>query len=262
MNKHKPEPIILPGARPVLELMENFPEQVFRVYCRKNWHGKNIPEIEELSKNKNIPLEKTDISTLDSLCKSSHTLAHQGVVALIKPPRTYEFADLQSLLEKSPLKLVLALDQIQDSGNLGTLSRTAYALGCAALLLPEHNSASFSPGAFKSSAGAINLLPVISVGNLARALDAAEEMGFYICAACRGVNSLNAFEFEWQTPSIIVLGNEHKGIRTGVLKRCAYHIAIPFGRPFDSLNISQAGAILIGLFAAATEKNHADKIEK
>ena len=156
----------------------------------------------------------------------------------------------------APLPLLLALDQVQDPGNVGTLCRTLYALGGAGLLLPRHNSAYLGPAARRAAAGALEHLPVAQVTNLAHALDSAEEAGLTIYGAggAPGHNSLDAFADGMRLPAVLVLGNEDKGLRPGVAKRCAHMLRIPLARPFDSLNVAQAGAVLLGLAASARSR--------
>ena len=161
-------------------------------------------------------------------------------------------AQLLAAVADAPLPLLLALDQVQDPGNVGTLCRTLYALGGAGLLLPRHNSAYLGPGARRAAAGALEHLPVAQVTNLALALDSADEAGLTIYGAggAEGPNSLDAFTDRMRLPAVLVLGNEDKGLRPGVAKRCAHMLRIPLARSFDSLNVAQAGAVLLGLAAA------------
>ena len=145
-----------------------------------------------------------------------------------------------------------AFDQVQDPGNVGTLCRTLYARGGAGIILPRHNSAYLGPAARRSAAGALEHLPVTRVTNLGHALDSAEEAGLTIYGAGgqSAPNSVNAFTETMHLPAVLVLGNEEKGLRPGTVKRCAHMLRIPLARSFDSLNVAQAGGILLGLAAA------------
>ena len=113
-----------------------------------------------------------------------------------------------------------------------------------------------APAARRAAAGALEHLPVAQVTNLAHALDSAEEAGLTIYGAggAPGPNSLDAFADNMRLPAVLVLGNEDKGLRPGVAKRCAHMLRIPLARPFDSLNVAQAGAVLLGLAAAARSR--------
>ena len=163
-----------------------------------------------------------------------------------------ELEHIFAAVEQAPLPIILALDQVQDPGNVGTLCRTLYALGGAGIILPRHNSAYLGPAARRSAAGALEHLPVARVTNLGHALDSAEEAGLTIYGAGgqNGPASVDAFAEPVRLPAVLVLGNEEKGLRPGIVKRCAHMLRIPLARSFDSLNVAQAGAILLGLTAA------------
>lgn len=239
-----------PGLKPVLEILRDSPERVLKVFCKTN--SREAGKIRDLCGRANVPLEF--VENLDNLYASdSVALSRQGVVAELREWRQPSEAELLSDAVVAPLPLVLALDQIQDVGNLGTLVRTAYALGCAGALLPEHNGAKIGAGASRAAAGALELFPLVKVTNLARSLDKFEEAGFTVCAAAKTSPGkiINAFDYAWSFPTVLVLGSEQKGIRPGVFKRCQLTLSIPFAREFDSLNIAQAGAILMGLCAAS-----------
>lgn len=240
---------ILPGFKPVLELLAKNPAQISKVYCQKNLRARE--RVDELCRREGVPVEYLSQEALDSLAAGTdHKIAHQGLIAALTGANLITDEELFQSCASAPLPLLLALDQIQDPGNLGALCRTAYALGAAGILLPRHDSASLGPAAFKTSMGSLAQMPLAEAVNLARSLDLAEEYGLTIYGTSLAAESAeNAFACEWRFPAVLVLGNEQKGIRPGVAKRCAFNVVIPFQRPFDSLNIAQAGAILLGLCA-------------
>lgn len=246
---------ILPGLKPVLELLREAPGRVDQVVCRKGGHSPELQEIQELCRRNHIHYQLVAPPALDRLCHSGNEKGganHQGVVARLASISTVSLEELLASAVSAPLPLVVALDQVKDPGNVGTLARTMYALGAAGLLMPEHNSAFLGPAALRSSAGALGRLPVCRATNLARALDEAEEKGFFIygtgCDASRP--TVNPYLEGLQLPAVLVLGSEEKGLRPGVAKRCSRWLNIPFRRDFDSLNVAQAGGILLALAAA------------
>ncbi|MBD5417652.1 MAG: RNA methyltransferase [Desulfovibrio sp.] len=253
--------LLLPGMKPVLELLAATPQRVSQVYCRKGLTSPDADEVRRLCRKHGIRCNAVDAGTLDRLCgrpRRGHAVAHQGVAARLAAT---EFTSLGALLQSvpdAPLPLLLALDQVQDPGNVGTLCRTLYALGGAGLLVPSHNSAYLGPAARRTAAGALERLPVAHVTNLAHALDNAEEAGLAVYGTGCGTGDagcVDAFTTPMELPAVLVLGNEDKGLRPGVAKRCATFLRIPFARDFDSLNVAQAGAILMGLAA----QHHAQK---
>ena len=109
----------------------------------------------------------------------------------------------------------MALDGVEDPGNLGAIVRSTYALGGAGVRVPN-GAASITPGAERAAAGAASLLPIAQVTNLARALDELKKAGRWVFAAdVRGKRALDGFDLT--EPVVIVLGSEAKGIRPGVL---------------------------------------------
>ena len=244
------EATILPGLKPVLELLANAPHRVDGVFCKKGLRSPEMLQIQALCRQQSIHYSLVAQEALDRLCHSqdrrhgARTVSHQGVVARLTALEFHSLAHLLASAPQAPLPVILALDQVQDPGNVGTLCRTLYALGGAGLLLPLHNSAYLGPAAHRASAGALEHLPIARVTNLAHALEDAADAGFAIYGSGAEANSQNALV------QPMVLGNENKGLRPGVAKRCPHMLHIPLARDFDSLNVAQAGAILLGLTLA------------
>lgn len=237
---------VLPGLKPVLELLESDPARIDTILLRRGRRSADTDRIMDMCRVAHVRFALVDAPALDKL----YSGAHQGVVARLYEAGYIEMEELLQLAPDAPLPLIIALDQVQDPGNAGTLARSLYALGGAGLIVPRHNAAYLGASAQRASAGALSKLPVTRVTNLARALDEAAEAGFTIYGAALGEGSLNAFATELRTPCVLVLGNEDKGIRPNVAKRCDALLHIPMLREFDSLNVAQAGALLMGCFAA------------
>ena len=259
---------MLPGLKPVLELLESNPERVDAVFLRKGRHVKEMDQIVDLCRAAGVRFSLLEGPSFARVYAGKS----QGVVA-----RLFEagFVELDTLLNNvmdSPLPLVLALDQVQDPGNAGTLARTLYSLGGAGMIAPRHNGVYLGAAAAKAAAGALEKLPVAKAGNLGQAIDAAKKLGFTVYGAASADDKnktedadgttkaefptpvLDVFSMTPRLPAILVLGGEEGGMRPGMEKRCDFFIRIPMLRDFDSLNVAQAGAIIISWFA-----NHAKK---
>ncbi|GAB6059882.1 23S rRNA (guanosine(2251)-2'-O)-methyltransferase RlmB [Desulfonatronum parangueonense] len=233
------------GRKPVQEILLAKPEQVDLVYVQENIRSRALERIMEICKSRKVRYRMVSEGELQKI----HPGNHQGVIARIFQPG---FTDMGALIEqvgRAPLPLILALDQVQDPGNLGTLARTLVALGGAGMILPKNRSAFPGTIAAKAGAGALHKLPITHVTNLARSLDYCQEQGFTIYGCSVDTEGENIFRMTPVYPAILVLGNEDKGIRPNVLKRCDHKIYIPMPGIMQSLNVAQAGAIALGMFA-------------
>lgn len=239
---------LLPGLKPVLELLEREPQRVDMVFVRKGRPGGDSGRVLDLCRAAGV---RFSLVPDDALARMAGQAGHQGVAARLRESASLPWPELLARASEAPLPLLVALDQVQDPGNVGTLARTLYALGAAGLILPRHNSAFLGPGAHRAAAGALERLPRAEVVNLARAVEEAEEAGFTAYAARKSPDSQNALTAPLTLPALLVLGNEDKGLRPGVARRCAHSLCVPFRREFDSLNVAQAGGILASCFARA-----------
>ena len=233
------------GNKPVRELLRDDPSRVDFVAFRKGRHDGQLDEILELCRTVQVPFKSVSARDLDFMYRGNH----QGIAARCA---ALSYVAVETLLESAldaPLPLIVALDQVQDTGNVGVLARTLYALGGAGLIVCQHHGAYLGSGAVRASAGALNKLAVAKAGNMSNALKDCvnHDYTLYCARACPG--ALDAYAADLGTPAVLVLGNEEKGVRPGVAKHCHESLQIPFLREFDSLNVAQAGAILVSEFA-------------
>ncbi|NDV24116.1 23S rRNA (guanosine(2251)-2'-O)-methyltransferase RlmB [Desulfovibrio sp. JC022] len=236
---------IIAGRKPVQEMLLDAPERIDLLYLQKGRQDKNFERTIQRCKKHGIKYKIADKTELGRIYSGNH----QGIIARVAAMSYADFDDMLENLSDSPLPLLIVLDQVQDPGNIGVLARSLYALGGAGIVTAKHGGAFLGPAAVKASAGALTKLPVARVNNISQALDKAIDMGINIYGAGLDVDSSSAYTAEINTPAILVLGNEEKGIRFNVEKRCQKLIHIPFRREFDSLNVAQAGAMLISEFA-------------
>ncbi len=277
------------GIKPLKELLELAPTRIEWVYLRKGQKNLDTQKILDLCSEHDIRFSLINEDEIKRILPSKYKINIQGAFAKLKEVSTMAYEDMLINATNAPLPLIIALDSVQDPGNIGTLARSLYALGGAGLVLPIHNSANLGIGAKKSAAGALDFLPVSKVTNLARALDDAKQAGYVIYSThikenfteneeennLEDINKakqktfdkknqdiplVNPFFDNLQLPAVLVLGAEDKGIRPNVHKRCDFTLKIPMLRDFDSLNVAQAGGILISHFlkhVLEKEKKHA-----
>lgn len=180
---------------------------------------------------------------IERRCGSS---AHQGVCAEAGP---YPYEDAAELLSR-PEPLLVALDQIQDPQNLGSICRTAECAGAAGVVIPERRSAEVTPAVCKASAGAVEHLPVARVRNLADFLLEARDAGCWSYGASAGEQQGRA-PVPYDAPDyagggvVLVLGSEGSGLRPRVAAVCDELIALPLRGRLASLNVAAACAAIL-----------------
>lgn len=189
----------LPGLKPVLELLEREPERVDMVYVRRGRVNAESSRLLDLCRDYGV---RFSLVSEDILSRMAARAGHQGVVARLREASFTPWEEFLTQAAHAPLPLIVALDQVQDPGNVGTLARTLFAMGGAGLVLPRHNSAFLGPGARRSAAGALERLPLTQVVNLSRAVKDAQEAGYVTCAAqkttmpwIRSVSSCHCLRF-------------------------------------------------------------------
>ncbi len=245
----EPQTSYLTGRKPVLEgLLEHAP--LDQVFLQQGLSG--LDDIVAACHQTKIRFRFVSKKELDSLFKGNHqgVLARQTATTLATTQQAREAA----LHAKFPV--FLALDQVQDTGNLGTLARTLHAFGGTSILVPKNRSAFLGPGAMKASAGAIRKLYLAQAVNLGRELDACQAEGYTVYGATMHENSKSLYQTRLTWPAVLVLGNEEKGLRQGIIKRCDHLCHIPLPAGFDSLNVAQAGAVFLGEFLRQMLQQH------
>ncbi|WP_198408666.1 TrmH family RNA methyltransferase [Solidesulfovibrio magneticus] len=237
---------ILPGRKPVRELVEQSPKSVDDVLLRQGLRGADVDAIVRACEAAGVRYRFMPGLDMDRLYPGNH----QGVMARLAAGPLVSLEDVLAAGLDAPLQVILVLDRVQDPGNVGALVRTLYALGGGGILVPKHEGARLGPGAAKASAGTLARLPLAKVTNLSQALDAAKEAGYTVIGAAGEEEAQNVHLAKPPFPLALVLGSEEEGIRPGIRKRCDALWRIPQARPIDSLNVAQAGAIMMGRMAA------------
>lgn len=220
----------------VFSQLKNDPEAIEKIYIQK---GLNDQKIWKSIKEQKAIVEVCSKQKLDKLTKNE---VHQGIVCQVKEIPTYSIYDL---LQKTKTPgLIVALDGIQDPHNVGAILRTCDCAGVDGLILCKHNSAGLTPAAIKASTGAAYTIPVSIVTNLNQTLKLLKEKGYWIV----GTDMVNARDYRtgiYDVPTVLIIGNEGKGISSLVKKQCDYMVTLPMEGQITSLNASVACGILL-----------------
>ncbi|MDY6970260.1 MAG: 23S rRNA (guanosine(2251)-2'-O)-methyltransferase RlmB [Spirochaetota bacterium] len=233
---------IVIGRNSVLEYIKelNNPSDA-KLLISKSAHGKIINTIAENSKKKGIPIEYCEKEKLSKYCSSSK---HQGVILqiLMESHRLDENEFLNHvLLERGILVL---LDQLTDPHNIGSIIRTAEALGAAGLVITKSRSTDINSTVIKTSSGATAHLRILTISNISNFIEKAKKIGFWIIGTGERGNAKLSLLKEMK-PSIIIIGNEGKGIRRLTQEKCDIIAQIPLKGKISSLNASVAAGIIL-----------------
>jgi len=201
-----------------------------------------VSEITALAKERGIILQFVERSKIESVAGG---LRHQGVLAYVAP---VAYAELDDILAKAEAAgeppFLLLLDELEDPHNLGALLRTADATGVHGVLIPKRRSVPLTATVAKTSAGAVEYVPVARIGNISQTLKALKEKGFWVAGADMD-GSQNYYEADLTGPLVLVVGSEGKGMGRLTKEQCDFIVKMPMVGKINSLNASVAGSILM-----------------
>lgn len=196
----------------------------------------------ELAAERNVPVQTVPRRKLDRLAQGGN---HQGVMAQVA---SYAYAEVEKLFRRAEAQkeapFLLLLDGIEDPHNLGSILRTADAAGVHGVVIPSRRAVGLTPVVAKTSAGAIEHVPVARVTNLNRFADDLKERGVWLVGTDAAANeSFTAVDYD--LPVALVIGNEGKGISRLLKQRCDFLVRLPMKGQVPSLNASVAAALLM-----------------
>ncbi|WP_231035219.1 23S rRNA (guanosine(2251)-2'-O)-methyltransferase RlmB [Pectinatus frisingensis] len=234
-------PDILTGRNAVREVLKN-DRPINKLLVAENAHGGSIQEIIGLARQKKVIVHTVSQNKINELGGTSH---NQGILAYT-PPVDYALLEdvLEDIKQKKETPFFLILDEIEDPHNLGAVLRTADAAGVHAVIIPKRRSCPLSSTVAKVSAGAIEYVPVIRVNNIAQTLIELKEAGFWIAGADASAETFY-YDANFKGALAIVIGSEGKGIGQLVRQSCDFLVKIPMYGKINSLNASNAAAILM-----------------
>ncbi|MCE5285294.1 MAG: 23S rRNA (guanosine(2251)-2'-O)-methyltransferase RlmB [Pelosinus sp.] len=205
-------------------------------------NGAVIREIIGLARSQGLVLQEVDAGKLDSIAGG---VRHQGVLALVPP---VEYAEIEDILaaakDSGEPPFVVLLDELEDPHNLGAILRTADAAGVHGVLIPRRRSCPLSGTVAKTSAGAVEYVPVARIGNIGQTIDQLKKQGMWIVGADME-GQADYYDADLTGPLVIVVGSEGQGLGRLVKERCDFLVKIPMRGKINSLNASVACSLLL-----------------
>lgn len=239
------------GRNPVYETLRANRRDVFRLQIAEGAQDKGrLTEILNFSAKRKISVERVSRIRLDKLSEN-----HQGVAL---EASAYPYVEIEDILENAktlnqPL-FVLILDTLQNPQNLGTIIRTAEAVGVHGVLIPTHRAADITPSVVSSSAGASEHM-LVARANLAQAIVHLKDADAWIVGLDESPESKDPSEVPLERAIAVVVGSEGEGIRPLVRKSCDYLLRLPMVGQIESLNAAVAGSIALYLAFMARQKS-------
>ncbi len=233
--------LIIVGVNSVMEaLLAN--RDLEQLYIAEGTKHARITEILQLAKGRRIKTNNIARHRLDQLVGNDK---HQGVAAVIA---AYSYLPLDEMIERArgsrKYPLLVVLDGLEDPHNLGAILRTADVVAASGIIIPERRSVGLTATVAKTSAGAIEHVPVARVTNLVQTVERLKSEGYWIVGADASGSTLYT-EIDYQMPVCLVIGGEGQGISKLLLSKCDYVAKLPMYGNVNSLNASVATSIFL-----------------
>ncbi|UII21840.1 23S rRNA (guanosine(2251)-2'-O)-methyltransferase RlmB [Fulvivirga ligni] len=228
------------GTRAVIESIQAGKE-IDKLMVQKGLSNELTKELITVARAHNIPISQVPLEKLNRITRKNH----QGTIAFISAVR---YASLDNVITevyqngKEPFFLIL--DRVTDVRNFGAIARTAECSGVDAIIIPSKGSAAINNDAMKTSAGALNYIPVCREDNLKNTISYLQQNGIQI-VACTEKTDHHIYDVDFNQPIAILLGSEENGVSPEYLKLCDFKGKIPMSGKIESLNVSVSAGIAI-----------------
>lgn len=228
------------GTRAIIESIEAGKE-VDKILLQKDLKNELILELLGLAKAYSIPVQKVPLEKLNRVTKKNH----QGVIAYLS---SVVYASLDHVISeaysKAETPLLVILDRVTDVRNIGAIARTAECVGAHAIVVPSRGTAQLGADAMKTSAGALNHIPVCRVENLKTTIKEIQSNGIQVLACSEKANDM-VYKADLTGPLAIMMGSEEDGISPEYLKLANDHVKLPINGQIESLNVSVATGVIL-----------------
>lgn len=227
------------GKNPVLEALKSG-RTINKIIVSEQLNERFLHQIERANEA-NAVIQKVPRKKISQLTNGNH----QGIVAYVA---AYKYAHLNDLFmrakEKDEEPFFIILDELEDPHNLGAVLRTADATGVHGVIIPKHRAAGLTAAVAKTSAGAIEYVPVARVTNIADTIEELKSRHVWVVGSSSD-GSEDYRSLDGSTPIALVIGNEGKGIGRLVKEKCDWTVSLPMTGQVSSLNASVASSLLL-----------------
>lgn len=232
---------IIFGKNSVMEALIAGNREINKILISKNIHTDNkINKIKELAQNKGIVFQFVAKEKFQPYAEFNH----QGIIAQISPIKYVDLDEFLQEREHTNSSLVI-LDGVEDSHNLGAIIRTCVCAGVDGIIIPSRRNVQVNSIVEKTSAGAINHIPIIKVNSLINAVETLKNNNWWIIATDASAKD-NYYDVKYDDMNFaVIMGAEHAGVSKSLLKASDFVVKIPMQNSFNSLNVSNALSAII-----------------
>jgi 23S rRNA (guanosine2251-2'-O)-methyltransferase len=228
------------GVLPVLEALRSGGRRIEKIIVADGARQHRLNEIYELAREHRVILETVPKERLERLVEAGAN--HQGVIAIAAAA---DYVDVDEIIDSAnDPPLFVILDGVEDPRNLGAVLRTVECSGADGVFIPERRAVGLTETVAKSSAGAIEHVKVAKVTNLNRFIEDLKARNVWVVGTS-GDATMSYTEWDWKTPSALVLGAEGTGLHRLVAENCDALVKIPMYGKIDSLNVSVAAGVVL-----------------
>ena len=229
------------GRNSVMEALKSG-RSINKLFIAKGEKQGSIREIIGLAKEKDIIIQEAMAAKLTEMSGGAR---HQGVLATVAPIDYVEVKDILKIAEaKKEVPFLVLLDELTDPHNVGAILRTADATGVHGVLIPKRRSCPISSVVAKTSAGAVEYVPIARIGNISQTMKELKKQGLWIVGA-----DMDGQDPYYQTdltmPLVLVVGSEGNGMSRLIKEQCDFLVKIPMKGKITSLNASVACSLLL-----------------
>lgn len=228
------------GRNAVTEVVKSGRE-IDKLFVARGERNPSVNRIVAMCRERGAVVKEVDSKKLDYMCGGG---SHQGVAVSVA---AHEYATLAEIFEaakeKNEAPFIIVCDELEDPHNLGAIIRTAEAAGAHGIVIPKRRSASLNYTVGKTSAGALEYMPVARVSNIASALDEIKERGCWVYGA--DMNGIDYKKTDFSGGVALVVGSEGQGMSRLVREKCDFIVSLPMRGKINSLNASVAAGILM-----------------
>lgn len=246
---------VIYGKNSVIEALAAGNREINKILISKNLHSDaKLNQIKELAQQKGIIFQFLPAEKFQQWSE----FTHQGVVAMISPIKYTELEDF--IEQKHENASLVILDGVEDSHNLGAIIRTCVCAGVSAIIIPSRRNVQINSIVEKTSAGAINHIPIIKVNSLVSAIQKLKNSNWWVIATDASAED-NYYSIDYCNMNFaIIMGAEHAGVSKSLLKESDFVVKIPMLTDFNSLNVSNALSAII--FETVRQKSEKGKEKK